>query len=158
MVDSEEPSQANAFLAGHVAILRHSLKHWTGRDLIEPAIEGERAAEWLFQAPFAVLSHSADPDPLFTYGNRAAMDLFELSWADLVQLPSRLSAEPVNQEMRARLLQEVSSKGFIDHYTGVRISRSGRQFLIEDAVVWNLLDPEGAYCGQAAMFSRWRWL
>ena len=33
---------------------------------------------------------------------------------------------------------------FIDDYTGVRISASGRRFRIDKAVVWNLVDQEGS--------------
>lgn len=73
-------------------------------------------------------------------------------------MPSRLSAEPVSREERARLLAEVSKNGFIDNYTGVRISRTGKRFLIEHAIVWNLLDEQGVYRGQAAMFRDWKYL
>ena len=45
--------------------------------------------------------------------------------------------------------------GFIDDYTGVRISASGRRFRIDKAVVWNLVDQEGLYRGQAACFDAW---
>jgi hypothetical protein len=40
----------------------------------------------------------------------------------------------------------------------VRIGRHGRRFLIEEAVVWNVLDKRGIYQGQAASFRHWRWL
>ena len=38
---------------------------------------------------------------------------------------------------------------------GVRISAGGRRFRIDRAVVWNLVDDEGAYRGQAASFAVW---
>jgi hypothetical protein len=44
---------------------------------------------------------------------------------------------------------------FIDDYSGVRVSSTGRRFLIERATVWNLVDARGAYRGQAAAFSDW---
>jgi hypothetical protein len=40
----------------------------------------------------------------------------------------------------------------------VRVSKSGRRFIIEKATVWNLLDEVGAPCGQAATFGNWRFL
>jgi len=46
----------------------------------------------------------------------------------------------------------------IDDYAGVRISKHGRRFMIEQATVWNLIDGHGKYCGQAAMFGVWRML
>jgi hypothetical protein len=70
-------------------------------------------------------------------------------------MPSRLSAEPVNQQQREALLHQVKSQGFIDHYSGVRISKTGRRFRIDNAVVWNIFDQDGRYQGQAACFSDW---
>lgn len=37
-------------------------------------------------------------------------------WDEFVATPSRLSAEQVNREERARLLEQVSAKGFISNY------------------------------------------
>jgi hypothetical protein len=37
----------------------------------------------------------------------------------------------------------------------MRISSSGRRFWIERATVWNLLDADGVYRGQAATFADW---
>jgi N-carbamoylputrescine amidase len=62
-------------------------------------------------------------------------------------MPSRLTAEAPDREERARLLAEVTAKGFIDHYSGVRVSSSGRRFRIEGAVVWNLIDQQGHLSG-----------
>lgn len=151
-----EPSAANGFLADHVALLAASLYRWTGRALIPPGVASAARGRWLFEAPFAVLSHGAGPDPTFTYANRRALALFELAWDELVRLPSRLSAEPVAQAERARLLAEVAARGWIDDYAGVRISRRGRRFRIFQATVWNLVDAAGAARGQAAMFAHWQ--
>lgn len=112
----------------------------------------------LFEAPFAVLSHGTQADPIFNYGNKTALELFEMEWDDFIKLPSRLSAEQVAQEERNRLLARVNEFGFIDDYKGVRISSTGKRFMVEDAIVWNLLDVEGIYRGQAAALYKWRWL
>jgi hypothetical protein len=56
------------------------------------------------------------------------------------------------------LLEAVTRHGFIDDYRGVRVSQSGRRFLIENATVWNLLDEAGAPYGQAATFSVWKYV
>jgi predicted DNA-binding protein (UPF0251 family) len=56
------------------------------------------------------------------------------------------------------LLAAVAQRGFIDDYSGVRISKSGRRFHIARATVWNLLTEDGRPCGQAAMFDRWEFL
>jgi hypothetical protein len=52
----------------------------------------------------------------------------------------------------------VTRQGFIDDYSGVRISKSGRRFRIARATVWNLIATDGCRCGQAAMFSRWEFI
>lgn len=153
---SAEPCAANAFLAAHARLLCSSYRHWTGRDLIDPALDEEAAARALFEAPFAVVSHGTESDPIFNYGNRKALELFGMSWADFTRLPSRLSAEPVARSEREHLLQRVAEHGFIDDYAGVRISASGQRFTIRNATVWNLIDHTGNPCGQAAMFGEWQ--
>jgi hypothetical protein len=56
------------------------------------------------------------------------------------------------------LLAAVTENGYIDNYEGVRISRTGKRFLIRHAVVWNLWDNNGSYRGQAACFDQWKFL
>ncbi|RKT47279.1 MEKHLA domain-containing protein [Thiocapsa rosea] len=150
------PDPSNDFLCDHARLLRTSHRHLTGRDLIDPGVDDREAARRLFAAPFALLSHTADPDPILTYGNRIVLDLFELDWETLTRMPSRLTAEAPDREARARLLAQVTANGFIDHYSGVRVSSSGRRFRIESAVVWNLIDQEGRQLGQAATFEHWQ--
>ena len=81
-----------------------------------------------------------------------------MSWEELTRTPSRLTAEAPNREERARLLAMVATRGFIDDYSGVRISKAGRRFKISRATVWNLLAQDGQPCGQAAMFREWELL
>ena len=155
---NSEPCEANQFFAEHVALLLVSLRRWTGRDLVDPQLPRVEQARQLFAAPFALLSHDTAADPILNYGNRAAMQLFELNWEELSQTPSRLTAEPVHRDERARLLDTVTRQGYIDDYRGVRISRTGRRFLIDTATVWTVLDERGAPYGQAATFSAWKYL
>ena len=151
-----EPAPENDFLLPHVQLLSDSLKRWSGCGLLEDDFDPATAARKLYFAPFALLSHGTEADPVISYANRAAQELFEMDWADFVQLPSRLSAESVVQAERDALLKRVTENGYIDDYSGVRISKSGRRFLIENATVWNLVDEHGLYCGQAAMFGVWQ--
>ena len=112
---------------------------------------------WLYeQAPFCVLAHNTDPDPIFIYGNRAAQKCFELTWEELTSLRSRLSAEEPNREERQRLLELVQRQGFATGYRGLRIAKSGRRFWIENVTVWQLLDRAGTLHGQAAVYRQWR--
>ncbi len=146
------------FLNDHAACLLRSFRHWTGRDLIPADGSPEELARRLFRQPFVVISHGTEKDPILNYGNQAALSLWEMSWEEFTKTPSRLTAEPMNREERAGLLAEVAKKGFIDDYRGVRISKTGRRFRVEKAVVWNLLDEKDRTCGQAATFSRWTYL
>ncbi|MFP4247910.1 MAG: MEKHLA domain-containing protein [Halochromatium sp.] len=131
-----------------------SYQRLTGRDLII-ADTNPSPAEALYHAPFVVLSHGTEPDPIFNYANLSAQRLFEMTWAQLTAMPSRLSAEPLSREERAHLLAAVAEHGFIDDYRGVRVSSSGRRFMIEQATVWNLTDAQGRPAGQAATFAQW---
>ncbi len=153
----EPPAETNGFQADHAELLLTSYQHWMGKELIPSDDPRERAFQ-LYTAPFAVVSHGIETDPIFNYANRKAQELFELPWERFVRLPSRESAEPVNQTTRQALLDRVTRDGYADDYAGVRISATGRRFRIFDAVVWNLLDAEGVYRGQAATFSGWEWL
>jgi PAS domain-containing protein len=115
------------------------------------------SAAWLYEeARHPVLAHNTDPDPRFIYANKAAQAGFEYGWDEIVSLPSRLSAEPVDREDRQSLLDAVARRGFATGYSGLRIAKSGRGFWIEDGVVWQLIDDDGAVRAQAATFAKWR--
>jgi len=151
----------NPLVIAQTQMIAHSLKRWTGRDLLtglEAGASFAAFAEKVFHAPFVLVSHGTEADPVLNYGNQSALALWEMSWAELTQTPSRLTAEAPNREERARLLAAVTANGFIDDYSGIRISKTGRRFRIAQATVWNLLDERGIYAGQAAMFSRWEFL
>lgn len=154
----DEPCAANRFLLEHANLLIESYRHLVRGPLMPPCLSPELAARELYQAPFVVLSHDSAADPLFTYANLAAQRLFEMSWSEMVGMPSRFSAEPLAREERQRLLEQVARQGYIDDYQGVRVSKSGRRFLVRDATVWNLLDQDGNLRGQAATFSHWTML
>lgn len=152
------PTEKNSFLVEQAVDIRNSYRQLLSKELITDIQSDKQFAKQLFYAPFALVSHDTASDPVFNYANLKALALFELSWEDFIRLPSRLSAEPVNQAERDRLLAEVSEKGYIDHYQGVRISSTGKRFLIKSAVVWNLTDKNQCYKGQAAWFDQWTFL
>lgn len=122
-----------------------------------PFLEGgEATAAWLYErSPFAVLAHDGSAMPRFVYANKTAQSCFEYGWEEIVGLPSHLSAEPQERAERQRLLDQVAANGFAANYAGVRIAKSGRRFMIEDGVVWQLVDDAGRLRGQAASFGRW---
>jgi hypothetical protein len=148
----------NASVIAHSQILARSLKHWMGRDLQPGNFPAEELAEKIFHAPFVLVSHGTETDPVLNYGNATALVLWEMSWEELTRTQSRLTAEAPNRAERARLLVSVTTRGFIDDYSGIRISKTGRRFRIARATVWNLISEDGRPCGQAAMFGEWEFL
>ena len=138
--------------------LLDSYRHWVGTDLIERQGEPQFQARALFESPLVVVSHGTEADPMLNYGNQTALHLWEMSWDRLINTPSRLTAEPVNRAERESMLEEARVRGFINTYRGVRISGTGRRFLVENALIWNVLDPAQQRIGQAATFSHWTWL
>jgi hypothetical protein len=139
----------------HAQLLLDSYSHWLQRDLVSRAGSPEAQAAAMFDAPFVIVSHGTQADPILNYGNRAALSLWEMDWATLVQTPSRLTAEPVHRDERAQLLERTTRDGYVDDYRGIRVSSTGKRFQIEQAIVWNLIGPAGEYLGQAATFSQW---
>ena len=139
----------------HVQVVLDSFARLLGRELIPRVGSIEEQAERLFHAPFVVVSHGTEADPVLNYGNAAALALWEMDFATLTRTPSRLTAEPVHRDERARLLERTLRDGYVDDYAGIRISRTGRRFRIEQAIVWNLVDAAGTHHGQAATFDRW---
>lgn len=134
-------------------LLTASYRRLVGGRLVLPGQD----ASWLYEeAPFAVLAHNTDPDPVFIYANKCAQRCFELGWEEMTGMASRLSAEAPERVERQRLLETVERDGYVSGYGGIRIAKSGRRFRIEDGVIWQLLDENGTVRGQAATFSRWR--
>ena len=115
-----------------------------------------QAMHRLFNAPYALVSHDTQADPVFNYANAKAQQLFGMDWKEFTGLPSRYSAELASQDDRAGLLQRVTQHGFADNYSGIRIAKNGARFNIGNATVWNLLDKCGYYCGQAALIRQWQ--
>ncbi len=149
------PDVNNDFLATYAKIILDSLLKLTGRQLIAGDLSPAETARQLFHAPFVVLAHNTEVDPVLTYANQTAMQLFAMNWEQVVITPSRYTAETPERDHRQQLLETVNRQGFIENYSGVRVSRDGRRFRISDATVWNLTDKNGIYCGQAASFDRW---
>ena len=135
-----------------------SYHYWIGQDLIGRAGDRKAQALRLFETSVVVVSHGVEPAPILNYGNQTALDLWELPWEQFIQTPSRLTAEPDDRAEREQMLMQARAKGYYDGYRGVRISSTGRRFLVEQAVIWNVIDPAGHRIGQAATFSQWSYL
>ena len=133
-----------------IAWIAQSHARLLGKPLVTSAVDPVLA---LWEDPRPILAHGTEADPVFFFGNRAALTAFECDVDTFVTMPSRLSAEAPLREERQALLDRVRRNGFIDDYAGMRISARGRRFPIRDALVFELSDPTGARAGQAAVFA-----
>ena len=153
----------------HSLTLIDSFKRATGRTLLPPGLSISDAPKALFEAPFVVVSHGTEADPVFNYGNAAALALWGLDWETFTALPSRKSASDAAdvQAERAQALQAAGSAGAVDGgYSGVRVTSAGRRFRLESATLWGVTTPkgeglegeQGKGLGQAATFATVTWL
>lgn len=132
-----------------IAQIAQSFQRFLGKPLVDNGTDIVRA---LWDSPAAVLAHGTEADPVFFFGNAAALRIFECDVDQFTAMPSRLSAEAPLRDERQSLLERVSANGYIDDYAGMRITATGRRFRIERAIVWNLVDTGGVRQGQAATF------
>ena len=145
-------------IKAHSQALISSFKTLVDRDLITTTGDVDADTRALFHAPFALLSHGTEADPILNYGNETALNLWEMDFAHFTQMPSRLTAEPMLREERQRLLETAARKGYIDDYAGIRISASGKRFRISNVILWSVTDTTGAQLGQAAFFDQWEYV
>ena len=136
--------------ARRIISISHCFERFVGRGLVT---SGGDTIEAMWNAPCVILAHGLEADPVLYFGNQYALDVFEMDLPAFLAMPSRLTAEAPERDERQRLLDRVRADGFIDDYSGVRISATGRKFRIEKAIVWNVVGDEGRRIGQAAAFS-----
>jgi hypothetical protein len=99
------------FYIEHGEILLRSYENLIGCELIGAQREHITGIKRIWNAPFAVVSHGKEQDPIFNFGNKVALELFELGFDEFVKMRSRKSAEAGAQSERERLLVEVTKHG-----------------------------------------------
>jgi len=145
-------------------LMANSFQRFTGESILGSSntanLDDTILARALFDAPQAIVSHGIESDPIFRYANAQALMLWEMDWESFTCLPSRLSAEASDdiQLDRDTLLKTALASGWVDNYTGVRISSTGQRFDIRNTVLWNVVDDSGVRHGQAAFIRDWRFL
>lgn len=144
-MDNEQAMRKSA--GQRLALLKESFARLTGR----PLCQGD-----LWSAPVAVVAHNTDDQPRFFYGNRLALELFRMTAAQFIGLPSYKSAEPALRAERQQIFVKLEADDVVTGYTGIRIAADGTRFWIKDAVIWNLVDERGQRHGQAAAISQWQ--
>ena len=147
------PSAENNYHHEHVLLLLKNLQRWTGCDLIQQyGFSLDKLGEQVFNADFYLLSHDRTADPILTYGNRQVLSQWEVSWAELTAMHSRETAKPIDRSARAAMMERVKVDNYLQGYSGVRISKTGKEFTISDGIVWNVFRDNGDFYGQAAWF------
>ncbi len=100
-------------LESHVQCLLNSHRHWTGRELLVRSGDPAADAAALFDAPFILVSHGTEANPILNYGNRAALNLWAMTWEQLTRMPSRETAEPMHRDERETFMARVRRDGFL---------------------------------------------
>ena len=154
----EIPQHLRAHWISQTQLVLDNYHALLGRDLIARSGDPDDDAQRLWTAPFVALSHGTEADPILNFANRTTLKLWEMPLEKLVAMPSRLTAEPMAQSKRQTFLEQTAKQRFITGYDGVRISSTGRRFLIQNATIWNLTNSNGQLAGQAATFEKWLFL
>ena len=74
-------------------LILNSFEYWLKHSIFEEKglldIKGspKELAKQLFEAPFAVVSHGTENNPILNYGNQKALDTWELSWEEFTKIP-----------------------------------------------------------------------
>jgi PAS domain S-box-containing protein len=149
-IEPEDPVFAALLVDSHLKVVGVPL----APTHLSEDLSARELARWLYRdAPFVLLAHRLTADPTFCYANLAGQRCFGYRWDEFIGLPSRYSAATPDRAERDRLFERVNAQGYIDDYRGPRIAKSGAQFWIERATVWNLVDGAGTLHGQAATFA-----
>jgi hypothetical protein len=88
----------------HVGYLLRSFYRVVGQALLPSLGDAILDAQQLFAAPFVVLSHGVEADPILNYGNALALQLWEMTATQFCATPSRVTAEPMLREDRQSTL------------------------------------------------------
>jgi MEKHLA domain len=147
------PNADNNYHREHVLMLLENLERWTGYDLIEDyGFSLDELGAQVFNADFYLLSHNNATDPILTYGNQQVLARWEVSWEELTNMHSRETAKPIDRVARSAMMERVKVDNYLKGYSGVRVSKTGKEFTISDGIIWNLFANNGDFYGQAAWF------
>lgn len=143
------------FVTRAVEILDSFRRH-LGRELVERSGDLAEDARRLFDLPLAVLAHDTSPAPLLDWVNLAAARAFDATPETLLGRPSAATAPAEAIADRQHLFTLLAEHGFVTGYSGVRISLTGRRFIIDDVTVLTLADTSGRQAGHAAVIGKTR--
>jgi hypothetical protein len=152
------PSDENCYLKDYIFLITNSLKKLTSIEIVDSSLSIEEQAKQVFHSDYILLAHNASNDPIFNYANQRALQLFEMSWDEFTNMPSKYSAESDERGKREKFLAEVEEKGYSKDYSGIRISKTGKRFEIKNVILWNVYDSENIRIAQAALFEEYNYM
>jgi hypothetical protein len=153
------PGAANDWHGDFIRRVLDAFARVTGQELL--AGTGSDAAgpgHGCYFGDFALLTHRGDAAATLNYGNARALALWECDWEAFTAMSSRDTAPAQGRAAREVMMDRVLSRGFVAGYSGERVSRTGRRFLIQDATVWRLRDKDCTPFGVAAFVPRFTYL
>jgi len=133
-----------------------SFRRCVGRELIGRSGDAAEDASRLFDLPLAVLAHDTAPQPLLDWANAAAAAAFDATPESLLGRLSSATAPPDATADRRQLFEALARDGFVTGYSGVRVSLTGRRFIIDDVTVFEVTDAAGRPAGHAAVIGSTR--
>ena len=142
----------------HDAMLHSAGTSWDEWSHIESSwSESREAAGFRRDLRRAIEDECGDADTVLVKDPRVCR--FVPLWIDLMESMGRSvrCVIPIRNPLEVAA-SHTARDGFVDDYSGVRISATGRRFFIEKATVWNVRDERGEFAGQAAMFRHWEYL
>lgn len=154
--DPSRCDTSRAEWSARAEVILDSYRHRLGRDLFERSGDAVEDARRLDDLPLAVLAHDSSAQPRLDWVNRAAGQAFDATPARLLGMPSAETAPADAAADRGRMFETLAETGFVSGYSGIRISVSGRRFMIEDVTVLTLTDAAGRPAGHAAIIGKTR--
>lgn len=148
-------------MISHAILLDRSLKRLTGRGIydrigVQPSSPKGIYNTVCLNERFVLISHGTESNPIYNFGNVAALQAFARSWDD-IKFPSAESVVLRSQDevLRKELMMKVTKNGFVEGASGIRVRGDGKFIKLVDAIVWNCYDmDDSTYVGQAAFFDR----
>ncbi len=109
----------------------------------------------LFILKKIVIAHDKQDDPCLIYANASALQLWQMSWDEMIGMPSRQTAPKDAQRQRQAILNKAITKTAIKGYRGIRVNKKGEKFFIDNVKIWTIWDNDNSAIGQAASFASW---
>jgi len=72
-----------------------------------------------------------------------------------LQLPTIKTVAPEARSGRSELSGRVEQDGFVTDYRDTRLTKSGKHLVLDDGVVWQLIDNLSRVHGHAALLNSW---